>query len=230
MNGHTPVMNQRGRTSHLRKSISLIRSFVRRGMIHCNLQVLYHCNFRCAICDFWKDQYHDAPVLSVEHTRVIAKQLASLGSLVISIGGGEPLLHPQIVGITEILARRHFPMMITNGFTATPELARELFRAGMYEVSVSLDYRDAQRHDAQRGRAGAHERALAALEVFHRARTHHIVAQVAANDNTVIKIMPPLIVSREMLDRLVAALDAVFSGAGFVGAVVELARAAWDNR
>jgi putrescine aminotransferase len=53
---------------------------------------------------------------------------------------------------------------------------------------------------------------------------HAIVTQVAANDLTVLKIMPPLIAGRAEIDRLVAALDAVLADKGYAGALVDLAR------
>jgi radical SAM protein with 4Fe4S-binding SPASM domain len=62
--------------------------------------------------------------------------------------------------------------MITNGSLVTPQLARELFEAGMVEVSVSVDYASPQKHDAQRGVAGAHSRALEALKILQSNRTH----------------------------------------------------------
>ncbi len=70
----------------------------------------------------------------------------------------------------EALARHHFPVLICNGWFVTPEVARAIFAAGLYEVSVSVDFADAARHDAQRGTAGAFERALEALAILREAR------------------------------------------------------------
>jgi radical SAM protein with 4Fe4S-binding SPASM domain len=52
----------------------------------------------------------------------------------------------------------------------TPELARALFSAGIYEVSVSLDYADSEKHDRQRGRPGAFDRAVSALQILQENR------------------------------------------------------------
>jgi MoaA/NifB/PqqE/SkfB family radical SAM enzyme len=107
----------------------------------------------------------------VDQVEVIAEKLDRIGPQIVSIGGGEPLLHPEIVEIVRVLARRHFPVMICNGWCVTPERARRLWEAGMYEISVSVDYADPARHDGQRGVAGAHARALEALRTLHRTRT-----------------------------------------------------------
>jgi MoaA/NifB/PqqE/SkfB family radical SAM enzyme len=101
----------------------------------------------------------------MEAIRTVGRKLSYLGPQIVSIGGGEPMLHHDLIRIVEELSRYHFPVMITNGWYMTPELARALFSAGMYEVSVSLDYADPGKHDSQRGRRGAFDRAVNALRV-----------------------------------------------------------------
>ena len=155
-----------------RKKVRFGWSFVRRRMIHVNLQILYDCNYRCRICDFWKDTNRGRARLSARQAEVISEKLNERGPQIVSIGGGEPMLHPELVGIVKALARYHFPVMITNGSLVTPELARNLFEAGMVEISVSLDYVAPEKHDAQRGVAGAARRAIEALKILHANRTH----------------------------------------------------------
>jgi len=146
-----------------KKMLRYAQSFLRKRLVHTNLQLLYSCNFRCDICDFWKKEYKKRPRLSAEQVEVIADKLAKIGPQIVSIGGGEPLLHPELETVVRVLAKDHFPVMICNGWYMTPKKARDLFAAGIYEVSISVDYADADKHDKQRGLAGAHERALEAL-------------------------------------------------------------------
>jgi MoaA/NifB/PqqE/SkfB family radical SAM enzyme len=184
-----------------KKKRRYLRSFLTRRLVHVNLQLLYSCNFRCAICDYWKDPYPSYPRLSAAQIKLISDKLARVGPQVVSIGGGEPLLHPEIVEVVEALAEHHFPVMICNGWYITPERARELWRAGMYEISVSVDYADAAKHDAQRGVQGAHARALAALEVLHDTRDNpeqrvHMISVVM--DDNLDEIEPLILRCREM--------------------------------
>jgi MoaA/NifB/PqqE/SkfB family radical SAM enzyme len=95
-----------------------------------------------------------------------------MGPHIVSIGGGEPFMHPELLPIAEVLAPDHFLVMITNGWFVTREKAEALWRTGIYEVSVSVDYADPERHDAQRATPGAHARALEALRVLHETRVH----------------------------------------------------------
>jgi MoaA/NifB/PqqE/SkfB family radical SAM enzyme len=141
-------------------------------MIHVNLQILYDCNCRCRICDFWRGDYRDRPRLTVDQATVISDKLNEVGPQIISIGGGEPLLHPHLELIVQKLAQHHFPVLICNGTLVTAEKARALWSAGMMEISVSVDYASAGRHDAQRGFPGAFDQALRALEILHETRVH----------------------------------------------------------
>jgi MoaA/NifB/PqqE/SkfB family radical SAM enzyme len=154
------------------KKIVFAQRFARRKLVHLNLQILYDCNFRCGICDFWKAPYRDKPRLSLAQVQVAAEKLRALGPHIVSIGGGEPFMHPELIPIAETLAPDHFLVMITNGWFLTREKAAALWRTGVYEVSVSVDYADPARHDAQRATPGAHARALEALRVLHDERVH----------------------------------------------------------
>lgn len=156
----------------LHKKLKYLYSFITKQLVHLNLQILYQCNFRCTICDFWKEPFKGMPMLSATDVLKISEKLRNIGPLIVSIGGGEPLLHPELYDIVRSLAKNHFPVMICNGWHVTPERARELFSAGLYEVSISLDYADPEKHDRQRGMTGAFDRAVLALETLHKNRTH----------------------------------------------------------
>jgi MoaA/NifB/PqqE/SkfB family radical SAM enzyme len=154
------------------RCLRLAFGFLAHRFIHCNLQITYRCNFRCQICDFWKTAHDPAVELSLEEIRLIGTKLNRLGTLIISLAGGEPLIRGDILDIISILrSTNHFPILITNGWFVDEALAPELFRAGLQEISVSVDYRDTAKHDAQRGRKGAWARAIRALELLNRSRT-----------------------------------------------------------
>ncbi len=156
--------------SPFQKKVHLARAYLSRHPVWCAWQVNYRCNFRCSFCHYWADSMGDAPELSVADFRAGSKKLADLGALLVSLAGGEPLVRPDIVDVVAAVAEWHFPFITTNGWFSTPELAADLFEAGLWGISVSLDYPDAARHDRRRGVPGAFERALAAVEHFSAAR------------------------------------------------------------
>lgn len=154
------------------RSARLVRNMVAGRPIHCNLQVTYRCNFKCAICDFWKTEHPQAEELSLEDIRLLGRKLNELGSLIISLAGGEPLIRKDLPEIVRVLnAENHFPILITNGWFVNESLAKDLSGAGLQEISVSVDYADPAKHDAQRGAKGSWDRALRALELLNRHRT-----------------------------------------------------------
>lgn len=158
--------------SPVQKKIHLARAWLTRSPVWCAWQVNYRCNFRCAFCHYWADPMGDQPELTVADFAVGSEKLSRLGALLISLAGGEPLVRPDIIDVVRAVGRWHFPFITTNGWFSTPELATELFEAGMWGVSISIDYADAACHDQRRGTPGAFERALAAVEHFSAARRY----------------------------------------------------------
>ena len=58
----------------------------------------------------------------------------------ISVAGGEPLTHPKIVDIVEMVAQRGWkPFLNTNGLALTEDLLRQLKRAGLQGVTFHID-------------------------------------------------------------------------------------------
>jgi len=159
------------RLSPWRKRARLLRAYLTGRPVWCAWQVTYRCNYRCSFCNYWQEPSSPEEEVTVQECALGARKLARWGSMLISIGGGEPLLRGDIVDIVGELAREHFVFLTTNGRLVTPELARQLFQAGLWGVSVSLDYADPSRHDKQRGIPGAHGSAVTALRLFVEART-----------------------------------------------------------
>ncbi len=154
------------------KKRRLLRAYWARRPVWCSWQVTYRCNYRCGFCHYWRDPMGALPEQSIEDFRIGAAKLASFGTLMVSIAGGEPMLRPDFADVVRAIGRWHFPFVTTHGGFVTADLARELFRAGLWGASVSIDYADPKRHDKSRGIPGAFDRAVAALDHFSRARTH----------------------------------------------------------
>jgi acetylornithine/succinyldiaminopimelate/putrescine aminotransferase len=78
------------------------------------------------------------------------------------------------------------------------------------------------------------EKASAELFTQHVAlqllKTHRIITQVAANDFSVLKVMPPLTITRAAIGHFVESLDAILSDSGYARALLSMARELWSNR
>lgn len=159
---------------------------LRRRPFNCLLQLTNACNMRCSFCDFWP--HPDRPQeLTLQHYQQLSLDLAQLGCFLVSIEGGEPLLRKDLVEIVEALSPHHIPTLFSNGWYLTPALARRLFQAGLGSCCISIDYPQAERHDAKRGLPGAFERAWQAVDALVEAAPHggrqvHVIS-VVMEDN-----------------------------------------------
>ncbi|MGC2620684.1 MAG: radical SAM protein [Acidobacteriaceae bacterium] len=95
------------------------------------------CNLSCAYCNEYDDV--SKPVPLDEMLRRI-DHLARLGTSIITISGGEPLLHPELDAIIARI-RHHGKMagMITNGYLLMPERIQRLNNAGLDHMQISID-------------------------------------------------------------------------------------------
>ncbi len=95
------------------------------------------CNLACAYCNEYDD--HSKPVPLEEMDRRVDK-LAELGTTLITISGGEPLLHPDLEEIVRrIRSRGMMAGMITNGYLLVRERIEKLNRVGLDYMQISID-------------------------------------------------------------------------------------------
>lgn len=154
------------------RDLSFAWGLARRRPFNCLVQVTNRCNMQCSFCDFWPNGVPESDELSVADFERLARELADMGTLLISIEGGEPFLRPDLVEIVRAFGARHIPALFTNGWQVTADNARALFLAGLVHACVSIDYADAERHDRKRVLPGAFHRAWQAVDHFRAAAPH----------------------------------------------------------
>src|SRR5579862_9788975 len=116
---------------------------VAKGLASTDHPILAHiipmrrCNLACAYCNEYDD--HSKPVpLETMYQRL--DRLAALGTTIITISGGEPLLHPNLDDvIRRIRANGMIAGMITNGYLLTAERIKRLNQAGLEHLQISID-------------------------------------------------------------------------------------------
>jgi MoaA/NifB/PqqE/SkfB family radical SAM enzyme len=95
------------------------------------------CNLACTYCNEFDDFSNPVPLEEMKKRLDI---LADMGTSIITISGGEPLLHPQLDDILRHIRRRGMIAgMITNGFLLTQKRIEELNRAGLEYLQISID-------------------------------------------------------------------------------------------
>src|ERR1700678_3142410 len=95
------------------------------------------CNLACTYCNEFDD--FSKPVPTEEMFRRIDK-LGALGTAVVTISGGEPLLHPELDDvIRRIRSHGMIAGLITNGYFLVAERIQRLNRAGLEWLQISID-------------------------------------------------------------------------------------------
>jgi MoaA/NifB/PqqE/SkfB family radical SAM enzyme len=95
------------------------------------------CNLACTYCNEFDDVSKPVPI--AEMCRRIDK-LGALGTSVVTISGGEPLMHPELDDvILRIRANGMVAGLITNGYLLVAERIQRLNRAGLEWLQISID-------------------------------------------------------------------------------------------
>jgi|SRR5579871_844776 len=95
------------------------------------------CNLACAYCNEYDDSSKPVP-LETMFQRL--DHLAKLGTAIITISGGEPLLHPELDAIIARTRRRGMIAgLITNGYLLTADRVKRLNHAGLDHLQISID-------------------------------------------------------------------------------------------
>lgn len=109
----------------------------RRHPIVAHIVPIRRCNLACTYCNEFDNFSKPVPLANMLHR---VEHLAKLGTTVITISGGEPLLHPDLDLIIRHIRRRgSIATLITNGYLLTPERICRLNRVGLDHLQISID-------------------------------------------------------------------------------------------
>jgi len=95
------------------------------------------CNLACTYCNEFDDVSDPVPI---DEMRRRVGHLGRLGTSVITISGGEPLLHPDLDEVIKAIRKTGaIAGMITNGYLLMPERIERLNKAGLDHMQISID-------------------------------------------------------------------------------------------
>ncbi|MBC8394075.1 MAG: adenosyl-hopene transferase HpnH, partial [Deltaproteobacteria bacterium] len=121
------------------------------------LEPLFRCNLRCKGCG--KIDYPAETLKKMMNVEECIEAVEECGAPVVSIAGGEPLLHPQIaVIIRELTARKKFIYLCTNSLLVKKRI-KEFEPSSYLTFNVHVDSIN-ERHDERVGLKGVFDRAV----------------------------------------------------------------------
>jgi len=95
------------------------------------------CNLACTYCNEFDDNSKPVPLEEIKKRLDI---LANMGTSIITISGGEPMMHPQLDDIIRHIRKRGMVAgLITNGFFLNQERIERLNAAGLEHLQISID-------------------------------------------------------------------------------------------
>lgn len=126
----------------LRRRLREARTVV-KGLASSRHPILVHlipirrCNLSCTYCNEFDDV---SPPVLLETMFQRIDRLAALGASIITLSGGEPMLHPELDEIVRrIRGHGMIAGMLTNGYLLTAERIERLNRAGLDHLQISVD-------------------------------------------------------------------------------------------
>ncbi|ERH04028.1 MAG: radical SAM additional 4Fe4S-binding domain protein [Halorubrum sp. J07HR59] len=159
------------------------------------------CNLSCQHCYAAAETEPATGELTTEEAKGLIRELADYGVPVLLFSGGEPTMRDDLAELVEYAADRDIrPVLSTNGTLLTQERARELQRAGLAYVGVSVDGRR-EVNDAFRGVDGAFDAAVNGIEAclsvgLKTGLRYTITEQTAPDMDAVIELLADVGVDR----------------------------------
>ncbi len=118
-------------------------AMIAKGIVSTDHPVMAHiipmrkCNLACTYCNEYDTTSKPVPIDTMKQR---IDDLSRLGTTIVTISGGEPLLHPDLDElISYIRGQRIITGMITNGYLLTADRIKRLNDAGLDHMQISID-------------------------------------------------------------------------------------------
>jgi MoaA/NifB/PqqE/SkfB family radical SAM enzyme len=114
-----------------------------KGLVSTRHPLLVHiipirrCNLACTYCNEYDDFSKPVPL---EEMFQRIDRLGAMGTAIVTISGGEPLMHPDLDAIIARIRKNGIIAgLITNGYLLVKERIEQLNRAGLEYLQISID-------------------------------------------------------------------------------------------
>lgn len=168
----------------MRKKLHIAKNYLMNRLKFCEFAVTNACIAKCNFCDIWKQQ----PKVFVDREKALAAidRLADFGVGHLTLTGGEPLLHPNIVEFVERASKRNINNAVLDAapvLLMRNDIAKRLKDAGCDLLSVSFDSGDPAIMSASRKIDNIMEEMARAIELVKKAGLKTMASVLIWNDN-----------------------------------------------
>lgn len=128
--------------------------------VYVHYGITHRCNLRCRMCGVWKTGNKETE-LNTQQIEKMADNLQKLGTQVISIGGGEPLIREDLPIVVRFFMDRGISVrVLSNGVVNDYDYLQKVVDAGVVNFSISLDTLDPEIQNGIIGRNDAFDRVM----------------------------------------------------------------------
>jgi len=169
---------------------------IRRRPVLVHFEVTMRCNAHCGFCDYWKT---DSSAKATE-VKSFADAARFFNPMVITFTGGEPTLRRDledlVAGVSGAVKLKYITL-ITHGGMLSPERARSLWKAGINQFNISLDFLD-ERHDRARGIPGLTDKIMRTVPRMREIGISGIRFNTVIKRDNLDQLMPIVTRAREL--------------------------------
>lgn len=128
-------------------------------------EITSRCNMNCIHCNV--KGYDKPEELTTEQMMSIIDMLYEAKVFEVSVGGGEPLLRPDVYDLLEYLAYKDlFPGLLSNGLLLDDIAIEKLERIGLKKIQVSIDGASAETYESIRGIRGSFKKVVERIKTI----------------------------------------------------------------
>ena len=133
--------------------------------LYAHLELTNKCNLKCVHC-YLPHGSHKKELTTAEIKQVI-DQLAELGTLYLSLTGGEIFCHPAFFYIAEYARNKGFALrLFTNATLITPDVAKQIQELCPLFIEISLYGMSPEIHDTITQAPGSHSCTIGAIHLL----------------------------------------------------------------
>ena len=148
----------------------LFKAEEKRIPLWAHLDITYRCNLNCihCYCQGLSESFtHGRSEMTVEEIKSVIDELAQVGSLYLTLSGGEIFTHPHFFEIARYARERNFCLtLLTNGTLLNESIVKQIKQLTPKSVEMSIYGTTAEVHDAITQTPGSFEKVVRAVKLL----------------------------------------------------------------
>jgi len=127
-----------------------------------NFAITSKCPYRCPHCLYGKRKKED---LSTNKILDLINEIKGLGTAILGITGGEPMLRLDLEEIISAASPELATIVYSTGYNLNKKRAEKLFKAGVDWITIGIESTDADFQDRVRGEKGSYHTGINAIKI-----------------------------------------------------------------